>query len=389
MKFTVSSSVLLKHLSVCNRAVAQKGTGSILSCILFRAEGGQLHLTAADEEMTISTCFELPSILEEGVACVPAKLLIDALKAYPDIPLEFSLDEEHRQVRASFDQGVKVGDFALQYESVSDFPAFPELDAASQAELTMPGDMFVSGINHTLYAASQGDGVGAENKGVRIEVCAEGMRFVTTDAFRLPLYTLSEYTTEQPHIMFISYKAAQTIQSIIPTDDDAVQLQFDDSKLLINTPTLQFVCQLMEDRFPSYEMLLKPEFPDVLKVDTGLLLNAFRQVVPFSQGVHHLVGLEVKDNRLTMSADNDFYNSSARQSMECTYDGQERSIYMNAEKVAEVVSTIYSEFTVVRFSPEVNQVVFEPSEPEDEHVLYKVLVALNQVSTSDFTSSNE
>lgn len=389
MKFTVSSSVLLKHLSVCNRAVAQKTPEPILSCILFKAEGTLLHLTSTDGEMTISTCFELPSIQEEGAVCIPAKLLIDTLKAYPDIPLEFSLDEERQQVKVSFDQGVKVGNFSLQYEPESDFFHFPELNPDAKDELTMPGDLIVAGINHTLYSANQGDQLGAGGRGMLIEVDETGIRFVTTDAFRLPLYSLSEYTTAKPHTMFVPYKAAQTIQSILPTDDDAVQIQFDEGNLFFNTPALQFVCRLLENDFPSYEMLLKPDFPDTLKVDTELLRNAFRQVAPFARGEHHQVCLELKANSLTMSADNDFFNSSARQSMECSYDGPERAVYMNAEKVAELVATIYSELTVVRLSQEVRQVVFEPSEPEDENVLYKVLLALSQAPGSAQTPVQE
>ena len=91
MKFSVSSSDLQKALTAASGAVPNKSTLPILECVLFEKDGDTLKLAATDLEISIVQ--RLPVQFEtngsgatERIA-VPAKRLLDTLRALPDLPI--------------------------------------------------------------------------------------------------------------------------------------------------------------------------------------------------------------------------------------------------------------------------------------------------------------
>ena len=92
MKFAVSSSELLSGLMSVSKVIVPKPTNSILENFLFQLEGNTLTVTASDGETTLKTTVEIAQVSQEGATAVPAKLLTDSLKEFPDQPLAFSVD---------------------------------------------------------------------------------------------------------------------------------------------------------------------------------------------------------------------------------------------------------------------------------------------------------
>ena len=85
MKFIVSSSALLKELQVLGGVINNTNTLPILDNILFEVQQNQLLLTASDLETTLSTKITVES-LDQGSLALPARLIIDTLKTFPEQP---------------------------------------------------------------------------------------------------------------------------------------------------------------------------------------------------------------------------------------------------------------------------------------------------------------
>ena len=83
MKFIVSSSALLKELQVLGGVINNTNTLPILDNILFEVQQNQLLLTASDLETTLSTKITVES-LDQGSLALPARLIIDTLKTFPE-----------------------------------------------------------------------------------------------------------------------------------------------------------------------------------------------------------------------------------------------------------------------------------------------------------------
>ena len=87
MEFNVSSAGLLKGVLDVSKAIPAKTTLQILENFLFVLKDGQLEITASDQELTLRTVVAVESVVDEGSIAVPARQMIDLLKALPDQPI--------------------------------------------------------------------------------------------------------------------------------------------------------------------------------------------------------------------------------------------------------------------------------------------------------------
>ena len=90
MKFIVSSSYLLKQLQVLGSVINSSNTLPILDNFLFELDNTELTVSASDLETTMSATLEIDSESKGSVA-VPAKLLLETLKTFPEQPLLLQL----------------------------------------------------------------------------------------------------------------------------------------------------------------------------------------------------------------------------------------------------------------------------------------------------------
>ena len=89
MKFTVSSSALLSLLATTGKVISNKNTLPILDYFLIELKGNELTVTTSDLETTLVGHLNVENVEREGVIAAPAKLMLDSLKEFPEMPLEF------------------------------------------------------------------------------------------------------------------------------------------------------------------------------------------------------------------------------------------------------------------------------------------------------------
>ena len=94
MKFIVSSTYLLKQLQVLGGVINSSNTLPILDNFLFELNNSKLTVSASDLETTMSSTIDVESDSEGSIA-VPAKLLLDTLKTFPEQPLTFIVEDNN------------------------------------------------------------------------------------------------------------------------------------------------------------------------------------------------------------------------------------------------------------------------------------------------------
>ena len=92
MKFIVSSSYLLKQLQVLGGVINNSNPLPILDNFLFELDNSKLTVSASDLETTMSSKVDVESDSEGSIA-LPARLLLDTLKTFPEQPLTFVVEE--------------------------------------------------------------------------------------------------------------------------------------------------------------------------------------------------------------------------------------------------------------------------------------------------------
>ena len=179
MKFIVSSSLLLKQLQILGGVINSNNTLPILDNFLFELSNNQLKISASDLETTMSTTIDVESDETSAIA-VPAKLLLDILKTFPEQPLTFKV-EDNNTIEISSDSGK----YALAYADGEEFPKSVELEAPSTT--TIKGNILATAISKTIFASGNDD-LRPVMSGVFFQFSPENLIFVATDAHKLVKY---------------------------------------------------------------------------------------------------------------------------------------------------------------------------------------------------------
>ena len=149
MKFIVSSSQLLKQLQILGGVINTNNTLPILDNFLFELTDDQLRISASDLETTMSTSIDVEADAQGAIA-VPARLLLDILKTFPEQPLTFKV-EDNNTIEINSDSGK----YALAYADGEEFPKAVELESPSST--TLKASILATGISKTIFASGNDD----------------------------------------------------------------------------------------------------------------------------------------------------------------------------------------------------------------------------------------
>jgi len=127
MNFIISSTILQKNLQSISGVLTTNNAVPILDNFLFVIENNELIVKASDLETTMSVRLTLEKAEENGSFTIPAKMLLDTLKTFADVPLHFSINAETQTVVINAGEG----NFKLAGHKGEDFPEIPQVEDTS------------------------------------------------------------------------------------------------------------------------------------------------------------------------------------------------------------------------------------------------------------------
>ncbi|MBP3682639.1 MAG: DNA polymerase III subunit beta, partial [Rikenellaceae bacterium] len=217
MKFSVSSSALLSLLATTGKVISNKNQLPILDYFLFELRDGRLKVTASDLETTLIGSIEVDNIEQEGVIAAPARLMLDSLKEFPEMPLTIEVNDSTWEIKICWNSGVS----SIPGVSGMSYPALPAL-AEDKKEIEFDVDTLVAGINKTIFATAD-DELRPVMNGVFINIQPEATTFVGTDAHKLVRYT-AEAQSEVAASFILPKKPANLLKSVLLKEDDAIKV---------------------------------------------------------------------------------------------------------------------------------------------------------------------
>ena len=105
MKFTVSSSALQSLLATTGKVISNKSSLPILEYFLMELKDGKLTVTTSDLETTLIGSIVVDNIEREGVIAAPAKLMLDTLKEFPEMPLSIEVVDTTWEIKITWASG--------------------------------------------------------------------------------------------------------------------------------------------------------------------------------------------------------------------------------------------------------------------------------------------
>lgn len=361
MKFVVSSIDLLNHLQALSRVISSKNTLPILDNYLFRLDGKTLEVTASDLETTMVTTLELENASGSGSIAMPAKLITDSLREFPDQPLTFTINTDTYAVTISSENG----QFSVMGQHGEDFPQLPKIKPERSVSLVIPTSSLVSGITSTLFATAD-DELRPVMNGIFIELNPSDITFVASDAHKLVRYRRTDVKADASASFILPKKPASLLKNLLAKGSEQVSIEFDDKNAFFSSPSFQVVCRLVEGNYPSYNSVIPSNNPNKLLIDRIKLLNTVRRVSVFSNQASNLIRLSLKGNRLTVSAQDIDFATSAVEELACQYNGDEIEIGFKSTFMVEILSNIQSTEVSIELSDASRAGLFIPFDKENE-----------------------
>ncbi len=361
MKFVVSSNAMLTRLQAVSKVIGGKSVQPILDNILLIAANGSLYATASDKETTMEAKIELDNLEEEGRITIPAKILLDMLKEFPEQPLTFDINESTNEVKIISEKG----EFSVRGESAEDYPVQGTPEGENTSFSTKCG-LMLDGIVKSIFATANDDLRPVMNC-ILIEMNEDNFTFVASDAHKLVRYKRFDARSESgQHALILPKKPALMLKNILPKDDAELEISFNDKMACFVFGDYKMTSTLVEGRFPNYNSVIPQNNPKKIIIEKKELYNSLRRVSVMANQASNLVKFDLSGGRLTISAQDVDYSMSGHETLTCQYEGESIAIGFKSPFVLEILSNIESENVVLELSDPTRPGLFLPFENEDK-----------------------
>jgi len=341
MNFIVSSTALLKELQSVSGVLNSSNTLPILDNFLFNIENKRLTISASDLESTMTTFLEVESKTNGNVA-VPAKLLLDIIKALPEHPLTFSVDD-NLSVEISSD----YGKYKLSGFSADEFPKIPVIENTSS--FIMSAEVLKRAIDKTIFACST-DEIRPVMCGIYFQLDSKRLNVVTTDAHKLVRYSRTDIDNKDVADFVLPKKPMHLLKGILPTNVNDVNIEYNNSNVVFKFDNITLVSRLVDGTYPNYEAIIPDENPNRLTVDRMLFSNAIRRVSIFANRSTYKIKLSINGSELLISAEDLDFSNNADERLTCSYDGDDMDICFNSKFLLEMINNMDTENVVLTLS---------------------------------------
>ncbi len=365
MKFEVSSSELLSQLQIANGAISPNPVLPILEDFLFSLDENELTITSTNLETTIVSKIEVLAS-EGGKIAVPAKILLETLKALPEQPITFVLDSETNGITLKS----SYGEYKLAGDSPEEFPELP--DESSVEKIKLSAYILTEAISKTLFATSN-DELRQAMTGVFVQVDFNKIIFVATDAHKLVKYTFGGISSDNTASFIIPQKALNLLKNALSSEGD-VELKFNTKNAFFSFDETKVICRLVDTKYPDYNAVIPVENPNVLALGRRDFQNSLRRIAIYANKTTNQVILNINENSLTISAQDLDFSNEATEQIPCTYTGDAMTIGFNAKFLGEMLGILESPDVTLNLSTPNRAGILLPGEQKDNEELMMLVM---------------
>ncbi len=360
MKFIISSTALLRSLLKISGVLSTSSTLPILEDFLFELKDKKLKITASDLETTMSVEIDTDKAEDPGVVAIPAKMLLDIMKTFPELPVTISVNMDTMSVEIFAGEGK----YKLVGHRSDEFPQVPVLENITTLDLN--ASILLNAFNKTLFATGN-DELRPVMSGVLCEITEDNLTFVATDAHKLVRYRRPDIKPGNIASFILPKKPLNHLKNIL-SDDEAVEvkLEYNDTNAVMIFDDITLICRLIDGKYPNYEAVIPTQNPFKLVADRKSLLNALRRVSIFGSKSTHQVRFKISGKELMLTAEDIDFSSEAKERLTCSYEGEDIEIGFNSRFFQDMLNTLETNNVVLEMSAPNRAGILLPEKAEDD-----------------------
>ena len=367
MKYSTSKNELQSALQKLSKAVPNRSTLPILSCVLIDVSESGVLLRSTDLEITITTTLE-SSIEKQGTAAIPLQPLLDIAGELPeDTRVEMEVNDKNIKINTDF------GTYDLMGKDPEEYPSAP--DTNNDVETGIDSLLLNKIISTVSFAVSKDD-LKPALTGVYFKVDSDLITAVSTDGHRLAQYlcknkTKSSFTGE----VIIPKKFLNTVGSYLSGKEDIILL-INDSVFTAKIGVDTVYTRIIDEKFPDYESVIPKDNDKELSVGRKDLLAAVKRVSIFSNKTTQQVAIKTQTSKLFIATEDPEKASKAQEELAVSYEGDTIEIGFNASYLKDVLSHLNSNKITLKLNTPISASLFYPENNTEDETVFMLLMPI-------------
>ncbi len=340
MKLTLSTPQLLSQLQTVTRVASTRSAVQALSGVMIAATDAGTELLATDMEVGLRVPLAA-EVSRPGEAVLPARLLLDVVRALPSEKLTLELRAAEQDVELLCGGAL----FHLRTLRVEDFPSLPR--AGADTRVMLPANAFVQTVERVARSASR-DETRPVLTGILISAADRELRMVATDSYRLSVKrTELEVPLQGSLEANVPARALQELARIAQQSQGAeLTAGVGQNQVIFELDGVVLSSRLIDGQFPNYRQLIPESVEHELRLATSEFADVVRRMSLLAQKNAPL-RLAFAEGELTVSAQTPDVGE-ASETIPVPFHGEPFDIGFNPEFLRDGVESIDTDELVLK-----------------------------------------
>lgn len=334
MKFSISRETFLQPLTQVIGVVERRQTLPVLANFMLAARDGKLTITGTDMEVELVSSVAV-DISQEGEITVPARKLVDIVKALPDgASITLTVSDEKATLSAGRSR------YTLATLPASEFPATDQVEniekiAVSEASLKKMMDK-------TSFAMANQD-VRYYLNGLLFDFSGNQLRSIATDGHRLAVCDLAEpISISADRQLIVPRKGVLELSRMLSDENNEVTLGIGRNHVRLVKGETVFTSKLIDGRFPDYKAVIPVGADKQMLVDKSAFIHALQRAAILSNEKYRGVRLEASGTSIKIIAHNP-QNEEAVEEIEAELNFDRLAVGFNVTYLLDALMAIDTE----------------------------------------------
>lgn len=359
MDLVIPKKDLLRLVARCQGVADKKSAMPALANILLAAEGNTLRVAATDLYLAVSGQTHA-EIATAGSVAVPAKDLLERVKAMPDGPVQIIASAGAQTTLKAVGSPRR---YTLHGIPGGEFPQLPK-PAPDAPSLQLPVELLSLLIARTHFSISSDETRPHVNSGL-FEWVGDRVRLVSTDGHRLSKMEATVAGSSATATMLIPFKAIAELRRLADearSEKDATTVTITQSgaNAFFTIAGMQFSVKLVDAQFPPYQQVI-PQLSDrSVRAPRSAFADALRAVSLAASDRTGGVKVSVAPGTLRITSESP-ESGNGFDELPIDYAGPEVTIGFNAKYFLDVLAAIDDEEIILGISGELDPAVLRPA----------------------------
>ena len=392
MDVTVAKKDLLRFVARAQAIADKKSTMPVLSNVLLEAtgKGGGLSVSATDLYLSIAGTVAA-EVRKAGSVAVPARDLLERIKAMPDGPLQLTSEAGGATVLRGAGTARR---YTLRSQAAAEFPKLPR-PAEGAPRFELGADVLVALIGHTQFSISPDDTRPNLNSAL-FEWQGDRVRMVTTDGHRLSKAELTLASGGADATLLLPLKAVVELRRMAEeaaageggskekgeagkdgsSTARPVVLTASGPNAFFEVGGALFGVKLVDAQFPSYQQVIPQQSERSARVPRLAFADALRAVSLAASERTGGVKLTLSKGLMRITSESP-ESGDGLDELPVDYAGKDVTIGFNARYFLDVLGAMDDEDEVVLgFSGELDPAVLRPAAERPDRQYIAVIMPM-------------